>query len=129
MSWKRKVDKKSKTRYYSILNKLRKEKKINKEFELVISNLSLEDIIALKLELSTRPVSNRLYGLPIWENLLRITQEAVLKYAVSATRSQGEAMRFLGLAKTNYGPLIKKYEIHSFFKEEETDEKWQETKL
>lgn len=122
MAWKRKVDKKSKTRYYSIINKLRKEKKINKEFELMISNLALEDLIALKLELSTRPVGSRLYGLPIWENLLRITQEAALKYAVSATKSQGEAMRFLGLAKTNYGPLIKKYEIDSFFKEEETDE-------
>jgi len=121
MSWKRRVDKKTKTRYYSIINKLRKEKKINKEFELIVSNLALEDLIALKLELSTRPVSNRLYGLPLWENLLRITQEAVLKYAISATRSQGEAMRFLGLAKLNYMPLIKKYEIDSFFKEEETE--------
>jgi len=119
MAWKTKVGKKTKTKYYSIINKLRKEKKINKEFESVLSNLSLEDIIALKLELSTRPVKNRLYGLPIWDNLVRITQEAVLKYAVSATRSQGEAMRFLGLKHKHFNMLVRKYQIHSFFQEEQ----------
>ena len=119
MAWKTKVGKKSKTKYYSIINKLRKEKKINKDFESILSNLSLEDIIALKLELSTRPVKNRLYGLPIWDNLVRITQEAVLKYAVSATRSQGEAMRFLGLKHKHFNMLVRKYQIHSFFQEEQ----------
>ena len=51
MAWKTKINRKSKTKYYSILNKLLKEKKINKEFNSIISNLSLEEIIALKLEL------------------------------------------------------------------------------
>ena len=115
MAWKTKTNKKTKTKYYSIINKLRKEDKINKQFESILSNLSLEDIIALKLELSTRPVKNRLYGLPIWDNLVRITQEAVLKYAVSATRSQGEAMRFLGLKQVHFRRLMKKYQIDSFF--------------
>jgi len=115
MAWKTKKNKKTKTKYYSIINKLRKEDKINKQFESILSNLSLEDIIALKLELSTRPVKNRLYGLPIWDNLVRITQEAVLKYAVSATRSQGEAMRFLGLKQVHFRRLMKKYQIDSFF--------------
>ena len=118
MAWKTKVNKKSKTRYYSIINKLNKENKINKEFESIISSISLEDLIALKLELSTRPVKNRLYGLPIWDNIVRITQEAVLKYAISATRTQGEAMRFLGLRQTHFRRLLKKYEIDSFFNED-----------
>lgn len=119
MAWKTKVNTKTKTKYFSIINKLRKDKKINKEFELTLSNLTLEEVIALKLELSTRPVKNRLYGLPLWDNMLRITQEAVLKYAISATRSQGEAMRFLGLSHISYYDLLKKYEVDSFFKDEE----------
>ena len=119
MAWKTKVNKKSKTKYYSIINKLKKENKINEEFQAIVSNLTLEDLIALKLELSTRPVKNRLYGLPIWNNLVRITQEAVLKYAVSATRSQGEAMRFLGLKHKHFNMLVRKYQIHSFFQEEQ----------
>jgi hypothetical protein len=118
MAWKTKVNRKTKTKHYSIINKLRKERKINKEFESVLSNLSLEDIIALKLELSTRPVKNRLYGLPIWDNLIRITQDAMLKYSISATKTQGEAMRFLGLRQAHFHKLMKKYEIDLYFKEE-----------
>ena len=45
----------------------------------------------------------------------------LLKYAVSATKTQGEAMRFLGLRHTHFNRLIKKYQIHSFFNEEEDD--------
>tara|TARA_R100000278_G_scaffold89029_1_gene67925 strand:- start:134 stop:496 length:363 start_codon:yes stop_codon:yes gene_type:complete len=119
MAWKIKVDRKTKTKYYSIINKLNKQNKINKEFQSIISNLTLEDLIALKLELSVRPISNRLYGLPIWDNLPNIVQEAVLKYAVSATRSQGEAMRFLGLKQTHFSKLMHKYKIDSFFTEED----------
>jgi hypothetical protein len=118
MAWKTKVNTKSKTRYYSITSKLRKEKKINREFESLLSNLTLEDIIALKLELSTKAVNNRLYGLPIWDNLIRITQDAMLKYSISATKTQGEAMRFLGLRQAHFHKLMKKYEIDLYFKEE-----------
>jgi hypothetical protein len=122
MAWKTKVNKKSKTKYYSIVNKLKREKKINAEFESIVSSLTLEDLIALKLELSTKLVKNRLYGLPIWNNLVRITQEAVLKYAISSTRTQGEAMRFLGLKPGNFHRLMKKYQISSFFLEENKED-------
>ena len=108
-----------KKKSYSIIRKLRKEGKLPEEMEIFVSNLSLEDLIALKLELSVRPISNRLYGLPIWDNLPNIVQEAVLKYAVSATRSQGEAMRFLGLKQTHFSKLMHKYKIDSFFTEED----------
>tara|TARA_R110002020_G_C16016168_1_gene751569 strand:- start:63 stop:434 length:372 start_codon:yes stop_codon:yes gene_type:complete len=121
MAWKTKIDRRSKTKYYSIISKLRKEKKITKDFEILVSGLPLEDLIALKLELSTRSVSNRLYGLPIWDNMHRITQEAVLKYAVSATRTQGEAMRFLGLRYKYFNVLMRKYNIHTFFSKEEQE--------
>jgi len=122
MAWKTKVNKKSKTKYYSIVNKLKREKKINAEFESIVSSLTLEDLIALKLELSTKLVKNRLYGLPIWNNLVRITQEAVLKYAISSTKTQGEAMRFLGLKPGNFHRLMKKYQISSFFLEENKED-------
>ena len=38
MAWKIKVDRKTKTKYYSIINKLNKQNKINKEFQSIISN-------------------------------------------------------------------------------------------
>ncbi len=66
ISWKRKKNYNGKNKNYSISNKLKKERRSNDEFEIMLSSLTLEEVIALKLELSTKPVSNRLYGIPLW---------------------------------------------------------------
>ena len=41
-----------KNKYYSVSRKFLRENKTNKEFEIILNSLTLEDIIALKLELS-----------------------------------------------------------------------------
>ena len=122
VSWKRKKNYNGKNKNYSISNKLKKEKRSNDEFEIMLSNLTLEEVIALKLELSTKPVSNRLYGIPIWSSIQNIVQDAVFKYAFSATRTQAEAMRFLGLKEQSFHILRKKFGIDDYFldKKEET---------
>ena len=51
--------------YYSISSKLKSEGKTNEAFEVMLNNLHLEDIVALKLELSARMVKNKLYGFNI----------------------------------------------------------------
>tara|TARA_R110000751_G_scaffold255013_1_gene354515 strand:+ start:1312 stop:1650 length:339 start_codon:yes stop_codon:yes gene_type:complete len=107
-SWKRKKNYNGKNKNYSMSNKLKKERRSNDEFEIMLSSLTLEEVIALKLELSTKPVSNRMYGFPIWNSLHTIVQDAVFKYAFSATRTQAEAMRFLGLKRTIFSHFQKK---------------------
>ena len=69
MSWKNKKNKKPFTKYskYSIINKLRSENKINNNTLNNINNISLEDLIAIKLELSTRYLCGKFYGIPIWK--------------------------------------------------------------
>lgn len=115
MRWKRERDYKGKYKNYSVSKKLRKEGKSNDEFEIMLSNLTLEDIVALKLEISARPVNNRLYGVPIWTSLLDIVREAAFKFAYSATRTQGEAMNFLGLTEIKFYELKKKFNTERFF--------------
>tara|TARA_R110001592_G_scaffold306509_1_gene579488 strand:- start:94 stop:462 length:369 start_codon:yes stop_codon:yes gene_type:complete len=122
VAWKTKTVFNSKTKYFSLANKLRKEKKIDREFESQISNLTLEELIGLKLELSTKVVDNRLYNLPIWYSLVNIVQEAVLSYAFSATRSKREAMRFLGLNERMVYKLKDKYNINAILEEIENNE-------
>tara|TARA_R110002051_G_C8422213_1_gene452035 strand:+ start:106 stop:465 length:360 start_codon:yes stop_codon:yes gene_type:complete len=117
MSWKRKKLRKGRNTYYSLSKKLRQEKKTNNDFEAILSNLSLEEIIGLKMELSTKPVNNRLYGLPIWNNLTDVVKDAILKYTYSSTRTQMEAMRFLGLTASQFQKLKKKYNPISYFEE------------
>jgi len=121
ISWKRKKNYNGKNKNYSISNKLKKERRSNDEFEIMLSNLTLEEVIALKLELSTKPVSGRLYGVPIWNSLQTIVQDAAFKYAFSATRTQAEAMRFLGLKEQSFHILRKKFGIDDYFVDKEKE--------
>ena len=102
---------------YSISKKLQKDKKISDEFEIMINSLTLEEVIALKLELSTRSLRGKFYGFPIWKSLPELTRDAVLKYALSATRSKKEAARFLGITVAELNKNLKIYKTDSFFSE------------
>jgi hypothetical protein len=102
-------------RWSSLLKKLRKEGKINEEFEILLNNLSLEEVIAIKLELSSRTNISPLYGLPLWYSLTNIVQDAVLKFAISTTKTSSEAARFLGIDQASLYPLIKKFAILNYF--------------
>lgn len=102
-------------RWSSLLKKLRKEGKINEEFEILLGNLTLEEIIAIKLELSAKTLGSPLYGLPLWSSLNNIVQDAVLKFAISTTYTSSEAARLLGLDQKHLYPLVKKFKILDYF--------------
>jgi len=105
--------------HYSLSNKLRKEGKSSEEFEILFNNLSLEEVIGLKLELASKfGLRGKMYGLPIWYSLRTIVKDAVLKYAVSATRSKREAARFLGLHEQSLNILLRKHKVDKYFEEE-----------
>ena len=121
MSWTRKRRLQGKNKYYSLAKKLRREEKSSDEFEIMLNQLTLEEVIGLKLELATKTINGKLFGMPIWYSLHSIVQDAVLKYTFSASRTNGEAMRFLGLKKAEMRKLIKKYNIDNYFSEKEVD--------
>jgi hypothetical protein len=105
--------------HYSLSNKLRKEGKSSEEFEILFNNLSLEEVIGLKLELASKfGLRGKMYGLPIWYSLRTIVKDAVLKYAVSATRSKREAARFLGLHEQSLNILLRRHKVDNYFEEE-----------
>ena len=108
-----------KKKSYSIIRKLRKEGKLPEEMEIFISNLSLEELIALKLEISSRPVSGKLFGIPIWKSIPFIVRDAVLKTAISVCRTKVDAANFIGMDVDKMDNLLKKYNTIDFF--EETD--------
>ena len=105
--------------YYSLSNKLRKEGKSSEEFEILFNNLSLEEVIGLKLELASKfGLRGKMYGLPIWYSLRTIVKDAVLKYTMSATRSKREAARFLGLHEQSLNILLRKHKVDKYFEED-----------
>lgn len=111
-----------KNKNYSIARKLRKEGKSTEELEVYLSNLSLEEVVALKLEVATREIlKGKFYGFPIWRSLKYIISDATLKYALSATRSKREAARFLGIQERTLIKLVKKYKTELYFTEVKKD--------
>jgi hypothetical protein len=117
MNWKSKRKHYGRNAYYSISKKLRKENKTTIEFEIMLNNLSLEEVIGLKLELASNVAGSKLYGFKVWQSLPEIIKDAVLKYAMSATRTKAESMRFLGLNVSTYRKLLNKYKIDNYFEE------------
>ena len=108
-----------KKKSYSIIRKLRKEGKLPEEMEIFVANLSLEDLIGLKLEISSRPVSGKLFGIPIWKSIPFIVRDAVLKTAISVCRTKVDAANLIGMDVDKMDNLLKKYNTIDFF--EETD--------
>jgi len=102
-------------KYYSISKKLKRDKKITEEFEVMLNNLSLEEIIALKLELASKIIKGKLYGLNIYNNLPVIAKDAAVKYAFSACRTKAAAAAMLGISYRRLMQLQKEYNYSSFF--------------
>jgi hypothetical protein len=106
-----------KRKSYSIIRKLRKEGNLPEEMEIFISNLSLEDLIALKLEIASRPISGKLYGIPIWKSIPFIVRDAVLKTAISVCKTKVDAANMIGMDVDKMDNLLKKYNTIDFFEE------------
>ena len=101
--------------YYSISNKLMSDGKIDERFEVMLSTLTLEEIIGLRLEIAARSVNYKLYGLDVWNSLQDIVKDGVLKYVYSASRTQGEAASFLGISKARLKRLLRKHKVTNYF--------------
>tara|TARA_R110000851_G_scaffold327759_2_gene497687 strand:+ start:4066 stop:4398 length:333 start_codon:yes stop_codon:yes gene_type:complete len=104
-------DKRSTTSNTSIINMLKDQGILTDTNIVCIGSLTLEQLIAVKLELSCSYINNRLYGFDIWRNTTPIVKEAVLTFAISTTKSRIDAARFLGLTYLEFKKLCTKYEV------------------
>lgn len=118
MTWKKKRKLEGKYEHYSLSKKLRRDNKTSDQFEVMLNSLTLEELIALKLELANKAAGVPIYGLPIYRSMKEIVKVAVLMYAASATRTEREAAAFLGITRLEYRMYIRQYGILSYFEEE-----------
>jgi hypothetical protein len=100
---------------FSISKKLREEKRSNDFFEVMIGNLTLEELIALKLELSYKNLNYLMYGFPLWRATPYIIKDAILKAAISMNKSKKGTIRFLGVNNKEFWQALKKYKIDDYF--------------
>ena len=93
---------------YSLLRELKSKGKISGSFEAQLSNLSLEEVIALKLEIAAKTVKGKFYGFPLYHALPNITKEAVFRWAVSICDTKTNASRVLGISLNRFNQIYKK---------------------
>jgi len=111
--WKKKLrEHKGRNYNYSLRNKLKKEKKITNDFEVMVQRLSLEELIGLKFELAASHINNKLYNFPVYRSLRYIVKEACLLFALSSTRTFDEAAGFLGIRPGELRNEIKRFKIN-----------------
>jgi len=105
----------NKFKNYSFVSILKRERKVNDEFLSVLSSLSLEEIIALKLELAVQLTKHKLYNFPLWKALPSICKDAVLRYTLSACQSKRDGARMLGIDIREFNKLLKRYNTEKLF--------------
>lgn len=97
-------------KYKSVLKEINKKYK-NKNFEFVLNNLTLEEVILAKLELSSRSLNEKFYGYPIYKNIQNITKEALVKFALNFCDTKERACSMLGLSRSQFIKYINKHNI------------------
>jgi hypothetical protein len=121
MSFQKKKRTYGKKKHYSVVNKLLREEKINERFLGILNYLSLEELIALKLEMAAKSSGGDIFGIPIWNSLRDICRDAALKFALSATRTRAEAATFLGISISTFKDYVDKYDIKTYFEEDDNE--------
>ena len=94
---------------------MRRERRINDEFLNLLSSLSIEEIIALKLETSARLTKHKLYNFPFWKAMPSICRDAVLRFVLSACESKRDGARMLGIDIREFNSLLRKYNTEKLF--------------
>ncbi len=107
----------SKYKYKSVVNKLLDNNILNESNLTFIDSMTLEDLIAVKLELSARYINNKLYAFNLLSNTNRLVKEAIIKFAISATQSKVDAARFLGIDYEVLRKLVNEYGLQDYFDE------------
>ena len=94
---------------------MKKKKRVDDQFLSILSTLSIEEIISLKLELSAKLIKHKFYNFPIWRSLPSICKDATLRFVLSASQSKRDGARMLGIDIREFDKLLKRYNTEKLF--------------
>lgn len=95
----------------TFISELRKQGRINQDFLDKASEMTIEELIAIKLELSAKMIAGKLYSFPIWYTLPFIVRESLLKFVDRNCSSKIDMANTLGLPYEQFIQMYKKYKI------------------
>ena len=94
---------KSKKKYDSVLKNIN-NKFDNKNFEYILSNLTLE--------VSAKALNGKLFGYPIYKNVQHIVRESLVRFALRFCNSQEKAANMLGIDVRHLKLYISKHDLN-----------------
>lgn len=93
----------------SFISRLRNEGRINESFINTVSDLTLEELIGVKIEIAARMFKGKLYNLPLWSTMPRIVKEALLNVAINSCKTKTDMGNMLGLTPDQFNEILKTY--------------------
>ena len=93
----------------TFISELRKEGRVNEDFLNVVSDLTLEELISVKLELCAKMFGGKLYNLSLWYNLPYIMRESLMNFVNRNCKTKADMANTLGLPYEQFIQMYKKY--------------------
>lgn len=106
----------SENRNYNLKNELLKQNRIDKDFLEKLRFIKLEELITLKLLVSTESLKGKLFNFPFFKYTNDICKEAIIRFALSIAKNRREASLIIGLKKSDFIKYLRHYNLLEEFK-------------
>jgi hypothetical protein len=93
----------------TFISELKREGRINEDVLNVVSDLTLEELVSVKLELSAKLLNGKLYNLPLWYTLPYIIRESLLNFVNRNCKTKVDMSNTLGIPYEQFIQIYKKY--------------------
>jgi hypothetical protein len=91
---------------YSKIDELKKLNKIDDQFVFQVENLTLEDLISIKLETTLRNINFKFFNFPLWHSMHKIVAEAMINSIITVAKNNTEASRTINNTVHIYQNLV-----------------------
>ena len=95
----------------TFISKLKNEDRINENVLNIVSDLTLEELIGIKIEMASRLFRGKLYGIPIWITMPRIVKEAMLHVAINSCKTKTDMCTLLGITLEQFNNILEDYNL------------------
>lgn len=93
----------------SFILSLKEEGRVNEGFLNMVSDLTIEELIAVKLEQSSKMMRGKLYNFPLWYSMPNITKDACMLFARTCCNTKTDMASVLGVPYEYFVDIYKKY--------------------
>lgn len=93
----------------TFISELREQGRITEQFLDGVSDLTIEELIAVKLELSSKMVKGKLYGLPLWGSMPYAVRDGLLMFVTRNCITKTDMASTIGLPYEQFTQIYRKY--------------------